>query len=277
MFKPFSERSLQELYQALMARYELYHIGTNYLLSSLSDYQALTNKLRPLFVVTDMALKPAFTITTNTELFVSLTQLSLQHKLHFKIASGSTPTGSQPGADLWLRQAAAKRLCQAAELLQLYEPNYAFCITDAYRPLQLQRQHFEHIRSQLKAKGVPATELYHQTVGLIADPDLLPPHSTGGTVDITIYDRKTNEPINMGSVIDSIEVPLIHTWYSNITAEQRHNRMVLCTVLTAVGFKSTPLEWWHYSYGDLEWALYNGLTATIYDSVEDLDESLIKP
>jgi D-alanyl-D-alanine dipeptidase len=208
---------------------------------------------------------------------MSLSKLSQERGLYFAIASGSTPTGSQAGADLWLREGAAERLWQAAVALQSYNPDYSFWITDAYRPLRLQRHHFELIMAQLAAQGTPPEELYHRTVELIADPDTLPPHSTGGTVDITIYSRKSNAPITMGTVVDSTELPLIHTWCPLTTSEQRHNRMLLCTVLTAAGFKNTPLEWWHYSYGDLEWALHSGLTTTVYDSVEDLDESLIKP
>lgn len=273
----FSDTHLNTLYAALDRRYALYQIGNEYLLRSLADYEVLPENCKPLYVVSDQVLKPAYTITRSPEKFVSLTRLSAERQLHFMMASGSTPTGSLQGQDLWLREGTTARLCHAAELLYAYNPDYAFWITDAYRPLHLQREHFKLIQAQLTAQGTPAEQLYHRTVELIADPDLLPPHSTGGTVDITIYSQATKRPLDMGSVVDSIETPLIHTWYRNITAEQRHNRMVLCTVLTAAGFKNTPLEWWHYSYGDLEWALHSGLTATVYDSVEDLDESLIKP
>lgn len=277
MAQSFSQPTLQTLYHYLQKRYDVYYVGTDYLLQSMSDYQALPEQVRPLYAVTDSALLSALTVTHSTEPFVSLTKLSARYNLHFKNAAGSTATGGLLGADLWLRRAAAERLHRAAELLQEYQPNYAFCITDAYRPLQLQRQHFKRIQSQLKASGVAAADLYHQTVALIADPDLLPPHSTGGALDITIYDRVNDRQLDMGTSVDAITVPNIHTWCPLVTVEQRHNRAVLCTVLTAVGFRNTPLEWWHFSYGDLEWALHSSQTATIYDSTEDLDESRLKP
>ncbi|MBD0833045.1 M15 family metallopeptidase [Aestuariibaculum sediminum] len=71
-------------------------------------------------------------------------------------------------------------------------------------------------------------------------------HSKGSTVDLTIIDGNTGEPLDMGSSFDFFgEVSWVN--YNNITEKQKANRMLLQQVMLKYGFRNYPKEWWHFT------------------------------
>jgi D-alanyl-D-alanine dipeptidase len=93
-------------------------------------------------------------------------------------------------------------------------------------------------------------------------------HITGGCVDVTIGRGET--PLDMGAEMDDITAPaaLIRTFGDKLTAEQMSNRMLLCQVMTEAGFMPFFGEFWHFMYGDREWAFLSGLPTSLYDRVD---------
>jgi D-alanyl-D-alanine dipeptidase len=73
----------------------------------------------------------------------------------------------------------------------------------------------------------------------------------------------------MGSRWADFESPFMSTNAVGLTSEQRGNRETLVTLMGKAGFMSYPGEWWHYSYGDREWAAYQGLKEAFYGRAED--------
>ncbi|MDH7913115.1 M15 family metallopeptidase [Winogradskyella sp. SYSU M77433] len=71
-------------------------------------------------------------------------------------------------------------------------------------------------------------------------------HSRGSTLDLTIADGETGEPLDMGSPFDFFGE---QSWvdYSNITEEQKQNRQLLQTVMLKHNFRNYPKEWWHFT------------------------------
>jgi D-alanyl-D-alanine dipeptidase len=71
-------------------------------------------------------------------------------------------------------------------------------------------------------------------------------HSRGSTVDITLVDINTCEPLDMGSPYDFFGEA---SWvaHANLTTQQRANRMLLQTVMRKHGFRHYPKEWWHFT------------------------------
>lgn len=71
-------------------------------------------------------------------------------------------------------------------------------------------------------------------------------HSRGSTVDLTIIDGMTSEPLDMGSPYDFFGEP---SWveYSNITEAQKQNRELLQRAMLKHGFRNYPQEWWHFT------------------------------
>lgn len=173
--------------------------------------------------------------------------------------------------DLYLRKTAAERLIKAEKKLhKILGTDYTFKVTDGLRPIALQRKYFQQAKKTVREQeGLTGQALYERVTHLIADPDHCPPHSTGGAVDLTIINKKTGKELDMGTSVDAIEnatLYMIYMWHPYITEEARKNRLILYTVMVAAGFTNLPIEWWHYSYGDQEWALLKGKKAAIYDS-----------
>ena len=71
-------------------------------------------------------------------------------------------------------------------------------------------------------------------------------HSRGSTVDVTVVDLKTGEPLDMGSPYDFFG---LSSWvdYDQLTEEQKSNRRLLQMVMQRNGFKNYSKEWWHFT------------------------------
>lgn len=71
-------------------------------------------------------------------------------------------------------------------------------------------------------------------------------HSRGSTVDLTITNGDTGEPIDMGSPYDFFGV---ESWvaHDDLTETQKANRQLLQTVMLKHNFRNYPKEWWHFT------------------------------
>lgn len=166
--------------------------------------------------------------------------------------------------ELLLRNTAAIRLLQAAKNLP---QGHVFKVSEGYRPLWFQKMEFDRIFSEMKKKypHCPKKKVWKETTLYIADPDLSPPHSSGGTLDLTIADGNGAE-LNMGNPLNSVDAKS-HTFSRDVKGQQKTNRMLLFTLLTDAGFVNIPSEWWHYSYGDQYWAIYHQKPHALYGKV----------
>lgn len=80
-------------------------------------------------------------------------------------------------------------------------------------------------------------------------------HTRGSTLDLTLFDMKTEKELDMGGTFDwfgpeshpdfcgNPESPANRT----ITPEQFQNRMVLRQAMMRHGFKPFDTEWWHFT------------------------------
>ena len=86
------------------------------------------------------------------------------------------------------------------------------------------------------------------------------PHTTGGAVDLTLC--RDGVPLDMGTGFDDL-TPLAYTDALERDCpagleEARDNRRMLYHLMTAVGFVNYSCEWWHYAYGERQWAVRTG-------------------
>jgi len=163
-----------------------------------------------------------------------------------------------------LRRSAAQRLLDAARRVAPLRLK----VTDALRPLHLQRMLFENVMKEIKEKepSLEGDALHARTVRFVADPMGYPPHSTGGVLDLTLVDEAARE-IDMGTPVDALD-DRAETFHPGITAAQAANRAILREAMEAAGFVNLASEWWHYSYGDQYWAAFWEKPAAIYGTVE---------
>ncbi len=145
-------------------------------------------------------------------------------------------------------------------------------VTYGYRHPEIQQRYFnERLASndvyyfQLEYK-LPEKELHGLVHNLIAVPDVAG-HPTGGAVDVTLYANGIE--LDMGTKIADFSKPeLIPTFSPHITPEQLENRLVLRAHMLSQGFAPFNGEWWHFSYGDKEWAYWYYQKKSIYQQIE---------
>ena len=83
-------------------------------------------------------------------------------------------------------------------------------------------------------------------------------HTRGSTVDLTLFDMRTEKEVDMGGTFDWFGHESHPDFGGNpetgefndngkITAEQFHNRMILREAMLRHGFKPFDTEWWHFT------------------------------
>jgi D-alanyl-D-alanine dipeptidase len=70
-------------------------------------------------------------------------------------------------------------------------------------------------------------------------------HNLGLAVDLTLVDRATGTPLDMGTPFDTFDAAA-HT--ANAAGAVRVNRQRLVRAMEDEGFRNYAQEWWHFSY-----------------------------
>ncbi len=162
-----------------------------------------------------------------------------------------------------LRKGALQRLRKAARLLNRLRPGAQLSVAYAYRLLLIQEQYFWNQFKKFREQYPNESELEirERTHMFCASPDVAG-HPTGGAVDLTIVG------LDMGSEIADFSSSLIRTFHPDLTTQQRKNRALLRRVMMKAGFAPFDGEWWHFSFGDREWAAYYGKPCAIYSQID---------
>lgn len=166
----------------------------------------------------------------------------------------------------YLREEAAKRLKRAQKFLP---KGFVLKVVDAYRPVAIQEKLFKRKLGLVKKQHPKwsVEKIYDYASKYTADPKVIAPHSTGGSVDVTIGDRE-GEGLDMGGT----SIANSYTKSDNISSTAKNNRALLIKVMTKVGFVNYPTEWWHWSYGDKYWAVVKKKKWAIYSSIEKFED-----
>ena len=148
--------------------------------------------------------------------------------------------------------------------------NYSLYVTYGYRSLEIQTTKFRTIVSTIAKKRffVNPIDLYEDVHRFIAVPTVAG-HPTGGAVDITIVD-KSGKCIDFGSPLYDFSSKDCYVYALNITKKALRNRLLLRACMIDAGFAPFDGEWWHFSYGDREWAYYYKKPKAIYNQVSVL-------
>ena len=143
-----------------------------------------------------------------------------------------------------------KPTAEALKIVQeeLLKQNLCLLVYDGYRPQQAVN-HFIRWAKNLndtvnKNQFYPDVSKRHLfRDGYIASRS---GHSRGSTLDLTIIDANTFEPLDMGSPYDFFGE---QSWvsYSEISKQQKRNRQLLQDVMLNNGFRNYPKEWWHFT------------------------------
>jgi D-alanyl-D-alanine dipeptidase len=143
----------------------------------------------------------------------------------------------------YLQRPAAEALGRVQKALEA--KGYGLLVHDAYRPWFVTWMFWE--------ATPPESHMF------VADPAKGSRHNRGCAVDLTLYDLKTGQPVEMPSRYDEMSGRSYADFIGGTSAQRAH-RQTLRDAMVAEGFEVYPEEWWHFDYGD--WRAYGIGTAT---------------
>lgn len=172
------------------------------------------------------------------------------------------------GDQIFVRETVAKMLLACSQKLKAKNQDYSLKVVYGYRHPEVQQNYFDKRKQEIKAQypELSEEELCAKTHLFVAAPDVAG-HIVGGAIDITI--TSTQGDLDMGTKIaDYSDEKKIQTFYKNLTNTQKQSRKLLHDLMTHVGFAPFYGEWWHFSYGDKEWAAFYGHKKSLYSPVD---------
>ncbi|MFZ2024916.1 MAG: M15 family metallopeptidase [Microgenomates group bacterium] len=161
-------------------------------------------------------------------------------------------------AKILVRKTVAEKLQQANAYIQKKTNNrFELYVTYGYRLLDIQKRSFQKtVRDIISQTYISdPIELYERTHKIIAVPTVAG-HPTGGAVDMLLRDRQTKQWVSFGSTIYDYSCTTYPTFSDKVNNKAMQNRLLLRTAMCTYGFAPFNGEWWHFSYGDREWAYY---------------------
>lgn len=170
---------------------------------------------------------------------VELTTLDPDFRLDIRYATSRNflgePLYSQARA--FLERPAAEALARVLQALKAQ--GYGLLIFDGYRPWYVTKLFWD---------ATPSDK--HM---FVADPALGSMHNRGCAVDLSLYELKTGQPVEMPSGYDEM-TRRAYADYAGGTEAQNAARALLRDAMAREGFTQLPEEWWHFDYRD--WRLY---------------------
>jgi D-alanyl-D-alanine dipeptidase len=146
-----------------------------------------------------------------------------------------TPLYTQARA--FLQRPAAEALVRANH--ELKAQGYGLIIHDGYRPWYVTKIFWDATPDDKKI--------------FVADPKDGSKHNRGCAVDLSLYDLKTGQEVEMPSGYDEMS-ERAYADYPGGTTDERARRAVLRQAMEKQGFQVIPKEWWHFDYKD--WKQY---------------------
>jgi D-alanyl-D-alanine dipeptidase len=166
---------------------------------------------------------------------VELTGIDPSLKLDIRYARNDnflgTPFYTQARA--FLQRPAAEAVARANKMLQ--DRGYGLMIFDGYRPWFVTKIFWD------------ATPDAHKF--LVAKPWEGSRHNRGCAVDLSLFDLKTGEPVEMVGTYDEAS-DRTYPDYPGGTSLQRWHRKLLRDLMESEGFTVYPEEWWHFDFND---------------------------
>ncbi|WP_269410362.1 M15 family metallopeptidase [Lentibacillus daqui] len=219
--------------------------------------------------------KESIPIRENGDKLVALSQLSEKivvkpHYFHANI----------PGSinECYLRSRAADRLIQASERLPSH---HFFVVLDAWRPYEVQLELYQRLKKKLQLKGYKGNRLDKELSQYVDKPSKDPSkpsnHLTGGAIDLVIATKQ--RILDFGTSFDEFTEKAHTDFYekkADLSDQEtifRNNRRLLKGIMENAGFTNFKNEWWHYDYGNQNWAFSTGSIA-YYNRILDYKKHL---
>lgn len=165
------------------------------------------------------------------EEFVLIADYIPTAKLEIAYATENNFTGQKiyPSSETYLRYGTVKKLLQASR--ELEKSGMGLIVWDAFRPISAQAKLWE-IRPNARYVSNPVTG--KRT------------HSRGNTVDVTLYNLTTGQPLPVPTEYDNF-TKLADRDYSDCDETAAANALLLEQIMEQCGFTPYEEEWWHFT------------------------------
>ena len=169
------------------------------------------------------------------------------------------------GDSVLVRASVAARLETAGRLLD--QRGFRLFVGYGYRAPEVQAQYFTAACARVAARNPDLSDgEVRRCANLEAADPLVAGHPTGGAVDVTML--KDGCEVDMGSgFIDLDDYLRMPTFAEGLSDDARQHRNVLREAMLAAGFAPFNGEWWHFCYGDKEWAAFFGEPSSLYSPI----------
>lgn len=234
----------------------------------LSQYKAYAEKTSPTIV--DARIKN-IAIEESGE---QLVDVQMQHHDRISMLSRPTHVFSSPDHNSGLPSASKMRRSLWLKLLTMIEKLDNTAKDFGFSPGQMNIKVFEGLRdiaTQEKLFTNKCNEI-KEAHPLFSDDEIfseavkwvspvrnnVPVHSTGGAVDIRIWDNKNNCFLDVGSFgVVWGKNPNAPTFSEDLSNEQKNNRLYQLIAATQAGLTNYSYEYWHFSTGDRYASFWN--------------------
>jgi len=167
----------------------------------------------------------------------------------------------------YLRKIVAQMLCKAKKNLP---KGMTFVIRDAWRPQYVQKDIFEWFTKDFQKKypSWPKAKIFKETKKYVAPAEgkRASGHMTGGAIDLRLIKNGRKVPMRSSKL----------TYQENAQSVQpklpkyiQKNREIMFNALKQAGLTNYPKEFWHWSYGDIQWARRNNRKTAIYGVITE--------
>lgn len=167
------------------------------------------------------------------------------------------------GDQTYVRRGVRERLQLAGQVLATVAPELKLDVGYGYRALSVQKQRFlaQVATLPMELNGIDRLAAAHRAVAV---PEVAG-HPAGAAVDIRIINGQV--PLDFGTELWNFSKDS-YTFSPYVSSEARNNRLLLRSVMMQAGFAPFDGEWWHFSYGDKEWAKYYDQPSAFYEQIE---------
>lgn len=165
-----------------------------------------------------------------------------------------------------VREAVQKKLDQIDRAIKSTKKSLQLVVAYGYRSLEIQKKYFEEQEKKYREEnGLDETEDINEIIHRkVAVPEVAG-HPSGGAVDVFIDDTENLLPLDFGTPIFTLNSKDTYALSPYISEEAKKNRELLRKTMKSEGFAPYDGEWWHFSFGDKEWATYYKEQRAFYD------------
>ncbi len=115
-----------------------------------------------------------------------------------------------------------------------------------------------------------SSEEINELVSNFIAPKTKSTHATGGAIDALIYDSKNDCVMDFGTN-DGLNIDLnkkCYPYHPDITPQAKKNRKLLISLFEKEDFVCDLVEYWHFDYGNVIWALEKGKKYSKYGIIK---------